>query len=68
MMVFCLVAMLCEVRTIGMVSISKNLSKLTRFPQHIFNTNETKVLKVHLKFWNGVVAKLQDLLVHLTIN
>jgi hypothetical protein len=25
------------------------------------------VTKVHLKFWNGVVAKLQDL-VHLTIN
>jgi hypothetical protein len=67
-MVFFLVATLCEVRTIGMVAKSKSLSKLTRFPQHIFNANETKVPKVHLKFGNGVVAKLQDLFMHLTIN
>ncbi len=67
-MVFFLVATLCEVRTIGMVAKSKSLSKLTRFPQHIFNANETKVPKVHLKFWNGVVAKLQDLFMHLAIN
>jgi hypothetical protein len=66
-MVFCLMATLCEVGTIGMVTKLENLSKLTRFPQHIFKANETKVPKVHLNFRNGVVAKLQDL-VHITIN